>query len=126
MKSLRTPLSQAQGLGSAKEGVGHWWAQRLTSVALIPLVLWLAFSLAALPGMSYIEFRGWLNSPFTATLLVLFLIALFYHLQLGLQVIIEDYVHSGWLKLGSLVLVNFTCWVLAAGGILSVLKLYLG
>jgi succinate dehydrogenase / fumarate reductase, membrane anchor subunit len=123
---MRTPLGQAQGLGSAKEGVGHWWAQRLTSVALIPLVLWLAFSLACLPGMSYIEFRGWLNSPITATLLVLFLIALFYHLQLGLQVILEDYVHSGWLKLLSLVLVNFTCWLLGVAAVLSVIKLYLG
>ena len=126
MSVLRSPLKRAEGLGSAKEGLSHWWMQRLTSVALVPLVLWFVFSLARVPELNYFEFRLWVASPVTATLLILFLLAAFYHLQLGLQVIVEDYVHAGWLKLSSLVLVSFSCWLLAVAAIVSVLKLHLG
>ena len=126
MSVLRSPLKRAAGLGSAKEGLSHWWTQRLTSVALVPLVLWFVFSLARIPELDYLQFRVWIASPVTATLLIVFLIAAFYHLQLGLQVIVEDYVHTGWLKLTSLILVNFSCWLLAVAAIISVLKLYLG
>ena len=126
MSVLRSPLKRAAGLGSAKEGLSHWWTQRLTSVALVPLVLWFVFSLARIPELDYLQFRVWIASPVTATLLIVFLIAAFYHLQLGLQVIVEDYVHTGWLKLTGLILINFSCWLLAVAAIISVLKLYLG
>ena len=126
MSRLRSPLAEANGLGSAKEGASHWWMQRLTSVALVPLVLWFAFSLACLPELDHAAFSGWLTNPLTATLLVAFVVVMFYHLKLGLQVIIEDYVHAPALKLASLVLVSFACWFLAAAAVVSALKIYLG
>ena len=123
--TLRSALGQAQGLGAAKEGASHWWMQRLTSVALVPLALWFVFSLASLPDMDYVHLRIWLHSPISASLMVLLLIAMFYHLQLGMQVIIEDYVHAGTYKLVAIIAVSFGCWLLGAASILSVLKIFL-
>ena len=122
--SLRTPLSEAKGLGSAKEGASHWWLQRLTAVALVPLSIWLAFAVAMLGSASYETVLGWLQSPIVVVLLVLFIVATFYHTQLGLQVIVEDYV-GGWLKVTTLVLINFVCIVLAVAGIVALLKVFL-
>ena len=122
--SLRTPLSQAKGLGSAKEGAHHWWAQRLTSVALVPLTLWLVFTLASWGEVSYVEVIEWMQSPLVAVGLALLVIVLFYHAQLGLQVIVEDYVH-GWLKIVSLVVLNFACIALAFIGLFSIIKVSL-
>ena len=122
--SLRTPLSQAKGLGSAKEGASHWWLQRLTAVALIPLSIWLAFAVAMLGSASYEIVLGWLQSPIVVVFLVLFIVATFYHTQLGLQVIVEDYV-GGWLKVATLVLINFICIFLAVAGIVALLKIFL-
>ncbi len=122
--SLRTPLSEAKGLGSAKEGAGHWWLQRLTAVALIPLAIWLAFSVAMLGSASHETIVGWLQSPIVVVLLILFIVATFYHAQLGLQVIIEDYV-GGWLKITSLIAINFLCIILAVAGIIALLKIFL-
>ena len=122
--SLRTPLSEAKGLGSAKEGVGHWWMQRLTAVALVPLAIWFAFAVAMLGSASYETMVAWLQSPVVAVLIILFIAATFYHTQLGLQVIVEDYV-EGWLKIVSLVLINFLCIILAVAGIIALLKIFL-
>ena len=122
--SLRTPLSEAKGLGSAKEGAAHWWLQRLTAVALIPLVIWLAFAVAMLGDANYEAVLAWLQKPHVAVLLILFVAATFYHTQLGLQVIVEDYVH-GWLKVATLILINFLCIVLAVTGIVALLKIFL-
>ena len=122
--SLRTPLSEAKGLGSAKEGANHWWMQRITAVALVPLAIWLAFAVAMLGDASYETVLGWLQSPVVAVLLILFIVATFYHTQLGLQVIIEDYV-GGWLKIVSIVLVNFLCIIFAVAGIIALLKISL-
>ena len=122
--SLRTPLSEAKGLGSAKEGAAHWWLQRLTAVALIPLVIWLAFAVAMLGDANYEAVLAWLQKPHVAVLLILLVAATFYHTQLGLQVIVEDYVH-GWLKVATLILINFLCIVLAVTGIVALLKIFL-
>ena len=122
--SLRTPLSEAKGLGSAKEGSGHWWLQRLTALALVPLSMWLAFAVAMLGSAGYETVLGWLQSPIVFVLLVLFIVATFYHTQLGLQVIVEDYV-SGWLKITTLVLINFICNFLAVAGIAALIKISL-
>ncbi len=122
--SLRTPLSEAKGLGSAKEGVAHWWLQRLTAIALIPLVTWLAFAVSMLGDASYETIRAWLETPHVAILLILFVAATFYHTQLGLQVIVEDYVH-GWLKIVTLILISFLCIALAVIGIVALLKIFL-
>jgi succinate dehydrogenase / fumarate reductase membrane anchor subunit len=119
--SLRTPLSSAKGLGSAKEGAHHWWAQRLTSIALVPLMLWLAISLALLGNLSYEAAVAWVQSPFVAIALSLLVVVMFYHVQLGVQVIIEDYVH-GWLKIASIILLNFACIAFVFIGLFSIFK----
>lgn len=124
--SLRSPLSQARGLGSAKEGVEHWWWQRLTAVALVPLTLWFVFSVACLAGAGRETVLAWVASPLNAVGLILFLVALFHHSQLGLQVVVEDYVHAEFLKISSLVLIKFAHVALAAAAIFSVLKISLG
>ncbi len=122
MNTLRTPLSRVKGLGSAKEGTSHFWSQRLSAIAMVPLILWLCFSIAALPGMSYVEVRDWLSSPVTAVIMILLLIAGFYHARLGLQVIIEDYVGSHAARTVSIIAVTLLSAVIAIIGIFSVLR----
>lgn len=124
--NIRSPLRRARGLGSAKDGVGHWWAQRVSALALIPLSLWFVFSLATHVGAGHAAVVAWLSSPLVAVPLALYLGAIFYHSQLGLQVVVEDYVHSEWLKLGTLVLLQFTNIALAASAIFAVLWIALG
>jgi len=124
--SLRSPLSQARGLGSAKDGVHHWWMQRLTAIALIPLSLWFAFSIARYHVADYNTMILWLHNPYVAVALVLFFIASFYHAALGVQVVIEDYVASEWLKISSIVLVKLALFALAAASVFAVLKVAFG
>lgn len=124
--SLLSPLARVRGLGSAKDGVEHWWFQRLTSIALVPLTLWFAASLVALTGAGYEEVRAWLSAPVPAVLMVLLLAVTFYHLKLGLQVVIEDYVPVAWHKFTLLIAVSFGCIVLAAASIFAVLMISLG
>ena len=97
----RSPLARAIGLGSAKQGVEHWWAERVSAVALVPLTLWLVASIIAHTGSDYANFIAWLRTPLATILMILLLIASFYHTALGLQVVIEDYVHSGGQVRGS-------------------------
>ena len=123
--SLRSPLGRVRGLGAAKEGVGHWWAQRLTALALIPLILWFAASVAAMTGAGHGEVADWIASPLVAGLLILLIFATFYHGYLGLQVVIEDYVHHEGIKLSLLLLVQGGSILLGLTGILSVLILLL-
>lgn len=124
--SLRTPLARAHGLGSAKEGVGHWWHQRLTAIALVPLTLWLAFSVALMGQADYYTVVYWLEIPLNSALMILVLFVGFWHGALGLQVVIEDYVATEWKKIVLLLLVQFSAFVLALGGILAVLLIMLG
>ncbi len=124
--SLRSPLGRARGLGSAKEGVQHWWWQRLTAVALVPLTLWFVFSIACLAGAGRAEVLAWIASPVNAVGLILFLATLLHHSQLGVQVVIEDYVHAEGVKLVSMVLMKFAHVVLAVAAIFSVLKIAFG
>jgi succinate dehydrogenase / fumarate reductase membrane anchor subunit len=105
--SRRSELGRARGLGSAKEGVRHWWLQRLTALALVPLLLWFVASLVAHTGTDHANVTLWLGSPVTFGLMLLLLGAVFWHMALGLQVVIEDYVHVEALKLGIVVLVQF-------------------
>ena len=123
---LRSPLGRAIGLGSAKEGVEHWWAQRITALALVPLTLWFVVEIIALAGADRALFVDWVRHPVSGMLLVLLLIAIFYHGALGLQVVIEDYVASETLRLGSLIVMRLAAIVFAVRGILAVLKLSLG
>ena len=119
----RTQLGRVRGLGSAKSGTGHWWAQRLTAVALIPLVVWFAVSVIVLTGAPHASVTAWLGNPLNATLMVLLIFATFHHAQLGLQVVIEDYVHGEGTRLALIVLVKFAAILLGTGSVIAVLKL---
>jgi succinate dehydrogenase / fumarate reductase membrane anchor subunit len=119
---MRSPLGRARGLGSAREGVEHWWMQRVTAVALIPLTLWFVASLIALTGSDYNAFIAWLRVPFIAILMVLFLIALFHHIALGLRVVVEDYVHSNRAKFPTMVAIRFVCFALVVAGIFATVR----
>lgn len=112
--SLRSPLSRVLGLGSAKDGTAHWWAQRVTAVALVPLTLWFACSLLTLPDLEYETVRAWLAFPMTGFLAVLLIAVLTYHSYLGTMVIVEDYVKTNGMKVLSLMLLRFL-YVLAGG-----------
>ncbi len=123
MNTLRTPLKKVKGLGSAKEGTNHFWTQRLTAMALVPLVLWLCFSIAALPGTDHATIQAWVGNSFNAVLLVLLIFAAFYHAKLGLQVILEDYLSNHGTRTAAIILSTFLCILLACMGIFSVLKI---
>ncbi len=125
-RSMRTPLARVRGLGSAKEGVHHWWAQRLTALALVPLTLWFVVSVAGLAGMDHAAAVAWIGSPAVSVLLVLLVTATFWHAQLGVQVVIEDYVHSEAVKLVALIAVKFAAVLLAIASIFAVLRLAFG
>jgi succinate dehydrogenase / fumarate reductase membrane anchor subunit len=124
--SLRSPLSRVEGLGSAKEGTGHWWSQRVTAIALIPLTLWLVFSLLSLPSLDYDTVRVWLSVPLTGFLAVLLVAVTAYHSYMGTTVIVEDYVHTSGMKVLTLMTLKFL-YVLCAGlGIFAILRVVLG
>lgn len=123
--TMRTALGKVRGLGTAKEGVEHWWMQRLTAVALVPLTIWFAAAIAANAGADHATFAAWAGSPFVATTLILLVIATFYHAALGLQVVIEDYIaHEGW-RMAWLIAMKFGFVVLGVIAVLSILKLWL-
>jgi succinate dehydrogenase / fumarate reductase, membrane anchor subunit len=119
--SLRTELGRVRGLGSAKEGVHHWWAQRVSAIALIPLSLWFVACIVSLIDVDRATAIQWLGSPITLALMSLFLIALVYHAVLGLQVVIEDYIHTKATKLILLLLIQFAGVGLVATGVVSLL-----
>ncbi len=124
--SLQSPLARVRGLGSAKEGLHHWWVQRLTALALVPLGLWFIYSLVIVTGADYQTARAWMGDTLNAALLLLFIISLYYHAVLGVQVVIEDYIDSEWQKITCLILVKFLAWVAGLSAAIAVLKIYLG
>ncbi len=124
--SLRSPLGRVLGTGSAKDGTGHWWAQRVTAVALIPLTLWFFLSLLFLPALDYATVRVWLAQPFTSLLALLSIAVLTYHSYLGTTVIVEDYVHSGSGKVVSLMLLRFLYVLIGGASIWAILRVALG
>jgi succinate dehydrogenase / fumarate reductase membrane anchor subunit len=123
--NLRSPLGQARGLGSAKDGTHHFWVQRVSAVALIPLSLWFVFSVANLAGADYEQVRWWVGYPAVAVTLVLFIAATLYHSMLGVQVVIEDYVGNEAAKITALLLSKFFHLVVAVASIFAVLKIAL-
>ena len=125
MSDLRSPLSKVKGLGSAREGTSHFWHQRLTSLLLIPLVLWVGFSIAALP-LDHATLVNWVQQPLVTVALVLLIMAVFYHAQLGLQIVIEDYIASHSTRTLVLLLSNLLCLLFGIIGVVSVLKISLG
>jgi len=126
LMSLRTPLSQARGLGSAKTGTEHFIAQRLTAIALVPLLIWFIYSLISLMGAEYAAVVQWIQLPWVTVLLLLFILVLFHHAQLGLQVVMEDYIHHEALKITALITMKFIMFSLALAAVLAVLRIALG
>ncbi len=124
--SHRTTLARVRFLGSAKDGTAHWWMQRLTALALVPLVLWFVVSMVMLTGASHAAFVGWLARPVPAVLMLLLVVATFHHAQLGLQVVIEDYVAQPALRLILLVLAKFAAIALGVAAAFAVIKIALG
>jgi succinate dehydrogenase / fumarate reductase membrane anchor subunit len=122
--SFRSPLARAIGLGSAKKGAQRWWAERVTAVALVPLSLWFIASIIAYSDSDYVTFVSWLRLPLTTCMMILLLIVLFYHSALGLQVVIEDYLHSG-AKFVAVIGVRLGCCALAVAGIIGTLRIAL-
>ena len=124
--SLRTPLGRVLGRGAAKEGVHHWWVQRLTAVALAPLAIWFLVSLLSLPSLDYATVRLWLHEDSTALLLMLFVVTAAWHSQLGVRVVIEDYVANRGTRIVALALSNYLHVLAAAAGVFAILKVALG
>ncbi|MEI6201004.1 MAG: succinate dehydrogenase, hydrophobic membrane anchor protein [Enhydrobacter sp.] len=125
MSDTRTPLSRARGLGSAKEGVHHWWMQRVTAIALIPLVVWFAISLVMLSGADYAVARAWIGSPLVMVLLTLTIVVGLYHGQLGLQVVWEDYT-DGALRVFMILFTKFVAVLFGLGAVLAIMRIGFG
>ena len=123
--SLRSPLGEVLGKGSAKEGVHHWWLQRLTSVALVPLTVWFVVSLLSLPSLEHVTVISWMAQSWTALLLILFILVATWHSQLGVRVVVEDYVYGG-AKTVTLVVITYIHALVAAAGVFAVLKVAFG
>jgi succinate dehydrogenase / fumarate reductase membrane anchor subunit len=126
MPKFRTPIAKARGLGSAHSGARHWMHQRITAVINLVLLLWFAGSVVSLAGAGYADIIWWVRDPIVTVLLVLLIANLFYHIRLGVQVVIEDYVHKEGTKALSLILLTMVTLVLALLGIVSVLKVSFG
>jgi len=124
--SLRSDLGRVKGLGSAQEGVGHWKLQRLTAIALVALSLWFVTALMSVVGAPHGEVVAWVGEIHVTVLLLALSLALFWHLQLGLQVVIEDYVHTPWLQIGLQLAVRAAAALGALLAIVSILKISLG
>ena len=124
--NFRTPAKTVRGLGSAKDGTAHWWAQRMTALALVPLCIWFVVSVCGLVGAGHAEFAEWLSSPFNAVAMLLLIVAGFHHAALGMQVVHEDYIAAEGCRIAAVIAVKGIAYALAVAGAFSVLKVALG
>lgn len=122
----QSSLGRVRGLGSTREGVLHWWSQRLSAVALLPLSLWFMYSAIANAGADYYAFRAWVSEFGNTVFLMLFIITLFHHASLGLAVVIEDYIHDEAWKMGLLMVIKYGSILLGMSSLVAVLKISLG
>jgi succinate dehydrogenase / fumarate reductase membrane anchor subunit len=120
---LRSALGRVRGLGSAKGGTDHWWMQRVTSIALLPLTIWFALAATSLAGASYAETVAWIGRPWNAVLLLATIGFTFHHIASGMQVILEDYANQEWVKMGSILAIKAICVLLALASALAVLRI---
>lgn len=123
--TIQSPLARARGYGSVNEGSKHWFHQRVTAIANIPLVLWLIYSVLKLQGADYQTFTTWLAHPVNAVLMILFILSIFYHAVLGTQVVVEDYIHTEWFKIAKLIGIKLFFTAAAIACIFSILKIAL-
>ncbi|WCL54023.1 succinate dehydrogenase, hydrophobic membrane anchor protein [Gimibacter soli] len=126
MSDFKAPLAKVRGLGSAKEGTHHWWVQRMSGVANIPLTLFVVTSFIGNAGKPYADWVSWLQQPLVAVLMLLFVLNVTWHLRLGLQVMVEDYVHTKMNKIIVMTAITFGTILLAALGAFSILKIAFG
>lgn len=122
MNALRTPLKRARNHGAAGDGVGHWWAQRFTAILLVPLSLWLVWALSILAGADHATASAWLERPWNAAMAILFAGASFYHAKLGLQVVVEDYVHHRPSEMFLQILITVGAWLGAVLSVIAILR----
>lgn len=123
MTRMQSPVGRVLGLGSAKEGVEHWWRQRTTALALVPLTIWFVIWVIAMAGADRAAMVAWMHNPLSAVLMIVLIVATFYHAALGLQVVIEDYVHGEGLRLATLIVMRALCMLFVVRGVLAVLTL---
>ena len=124
--SLRSPLGTVLGMGSAKDGTAHWWAQRVSAVALVPLTLWFVFSVLTLPAFDFDTVRTWLSVPISAFLTVLLVATMTYHSYLGTIVIVEDYITSTGMKVLTLITLRFVYVLCGGAAIFAILRVAFG
>ena len=122
-RQMRSPLGRVLGLGSAKEGAEHWWMQRITAIALVPLAIWFIIAALGMIGADRAAMVVWMHNPMSPVFAILLIVAVVYHLALGLQVVIEDYIHGEAWKLGLIIVMRLWCIVLVGRGVLAVLTL---
>jgi succinate dehydrogenase / fumarate reductase membrane anchor subunit len=123
--TMRTPLARVRGLGSAKKGTEHFWLQRVTALANIPLTMFLIVSLVVHAGSDFATMRAYLATPLVSVAMVLLIISAVWHMRLGLQVVIEDYVHSEGRKLLAIMMNNFIAIIIAVSCLMAILKIAL-
>jgi succinate dehydrogenase / fumarate reductase membrane anchor subunit len=122
----QSALRAARGLGSALTGTHHWWWQRLTAIALVPLSVWFVLAVIQKTRGDYDAIVEWMRSPGVTVLLLAFILISFYHLQLGAQEVIEDWLHAPWQKLSAQILLRFACFLFGLAAAVAVLKVSLG
>jgi succinate dehydrogenase / fumarate reductase membrane anchor subunit len=123
--ALRTPLGRVRGLGSARAGTHHWWMQRVTSLALLPLTIWFVISVIGLAGASYGETLAFIGAPINAVLMLALVAATFHHMASGLQVVVEDYVRGELRRMGLILLIKGGCALMALACVFAVLRIAL-
>ncbi len=124
--NLDTPLARVRGLGSAKHGTEHFWQQRVTAILLAPLCIWLVISLLSLDLQNYRAVVDWLRQPINSMLMLILVLTACHHGQLGVQVVIEDYLHNDWQKIACLIMIKFLAMVAGLASILAILRVFQG
>ena len=123
MNDLRSPIAKVKGLGSSGDASHHFWITRLTALALVPLVIWFCFSIASLPTVTHQVLVYWLDSPFNSTMTILLIIIGFHHGQLGIQVILEDYISTHKIRIPAIIITKFIAYFMMALGVYSIAKI---